>query len=123
VPRQDNTEENDGGELPGTFVFNGRRSRRGYCLNKLAMSLTQPENRGRFLVDPEAYMSAMELSESDKDMIRRRDWQAMVQSGGNIYLLLKIAATIGQTLLQMGAQMRGQSLDDFMATRPGKGAH
>ena len=34
--------------------------------------------------------------------------------------LLKIAATVGQNLLQIGAQMRGETLDAFMASRPGK---
>ena len=51
-------------------------------------------------------------------MIERRDWAAMIEAGGNIYLLLKIAGTVGQNLLQMGAQMRGESLDAFMQTRP-----
>ena len=119
--------EGERGELPGTFVFDGARSRRGYRLNKLAMSLTDPANRTRFLADAESYMNEFELGPAEREAIRRRDWRAMVESGGNIYLLLKIAATVGQTLLQMGAQMRGESLDAFMATRPGhrdrRGAH
>jgi protocatechuate 4,5-dioxygenase, alpha chain len=107
------------GELPGTYVFDGRRSRQGYRLNRLAMSLTDPANRKAFGADEDAYMASMELSPEEREMVRRRDWQAMVRSGGNIYLLLKIAGTLGQTLLQMGAQMRGETLEQFMATRPG----
>src|SRR5260370_34632807 len=80
-----------GDDLPGTTVFTGARSREGYRLNKLAMTLTDPANRARFLADAEAYMSEMGLAEAQKDMIRRRDWLAMAESGGNIYLLLKIA--------------------------------
>jgi protocatechuate 4,5-dioxygenase, alpha chain len=106
-------------ELPGTFVFDGERSRQGYRLNKLAMSLTDAENRRRFIVDETAYMTAMGLAAAEQDMVRRRDWAAMVVAGGNIYLLLKIAGTVGQTLLDMGAQMRGETLAEFMATRPG----
>ena len=106
-------------ELPGTFVFDGARSRRGYRLNKLAMSLTDPANRARFLADAESYMGEFGLGAAEREAIRRRDWRAMVESGGNIYLLLKIAGTVGQTLLQMGAQMRGETLAQFMATRPG----
>ena len=90
------------GALPGTFVFDGGRSRQGYRLNKLAMSLTEPANRARFVADPEAYMTEMALAEAQKELIRRRDWLGMVEAGGNIYLLLKIAATVGQNLLQMG---------------------
>jgi protocatechuate 4,5-dioxygenase alpha subunit len=110
-----------GDGLPGTTVFTGARSRQGYRLNRLAMTLTDPANRARFLADAEAYMSEMGLAEAQKDMIRRRDWLAMVEGGGNIYLLLKIAATVGINLLQMGAQMRGETVPEFMATRPGDG--
>ncbi len=109
-------------EIFGTHVFTGERSRRGYRLNKLSMSLTDPENRRRFLADESGYMRAMGLDEHETDMVRRRDWAAMIEHGGNIYLILKIAGTVGQTLLQMGAQMRGETLAQFMATRPGAAA-
>ena len=105
--------------LPGTYVFDGRRSRQGYRLNRLSMSLTDPKNRAAFRADEDAYMASMGLTPEEREMVRRRDWHAMVRSGGNIYLLLKIAGTVGQTLLEMGAQMRGETLDQFMATRPG----
>ena len=106
-------------DLPGTFVFTGERSRAGYRLNKLAMSLTDPANRAAFLADPDAYMARMELTPDEMDMVRRRDWARMIEHGGNIYLILKIAGTVGVTLLQMGAQMRGETLEQFLATRPG----
>jgi protocatechuate 4,5-dioxygenase alpha chain len=107
--------------LPGTFVFDGKRSRQGYRLNKLAMTLTDPVNRRRFLADETAYMTAMNLGAAEQEMVRRRDWRAMIEQGGNIYVILKIAGTVGQTLLQMGAQMRGETVAQFMATRPGAG--
>lgn len=112
-------EKRQDSEIPGTSIFTGERSRAGYRLNKLSMSLTSPENRRRFLADEAGYMRDMALSEAEIDMVRRRDWAAMIKHGGNIYLILKIAGTIGQTLLQMGAQMRGETLEQFMATRPG----
>jgi protocatechuate 4,5-dioxygenase alpha chain len=106
------------GELPGTVVFTGERSRQGYRLNKLAMSLTDPANRARFLADEEGYMRALGLSAEQMALVRRRDWAGLIAAGGNVYLLLKIAGTVGQNLLQMGAQMRGLTLAEFMATRP-----
>jgi protocatechuate 4,5-dioxygenase, alpha chain len=106
-------------EIPGTTVFTGERSRAGYRLNKLAMSMTDPANRTAFLADPDGYMARMALTADEMDMVRRRDWGRMVAHGGNIYLILKIAGTVGVTLLQMGAQMRGETLEQFLATRPG----
>jgi protocatechuate 4,5-dioxygenase, alpha chain len=118
LTKQSKPEEGPG-ELPGTFVFTGERSRAGYRLNKLAMSLTDAANRERFLADETAYMGAAGLTSGEQDMVRRRDWAAMIAQGGNIYLILKIAGTVGQTLLQMGAQMRGETIDALMATLPG----
>src|SRR6516162_6605399 len=104
--------------IPGTTVFTGSRSQQGYRINKLAISLTEPANRAAFKTDERGYMKKYGLTEKEAGLIERRDWAAMIEAGGNIYLLLKIAGTVGQNLLQMGAQMRGETLDAFMQTRP-----
>ena len=106
-------------DIPGTTVFTPARSRQGYRLNKLASTLTKAENRKRFLADETAYRRAMSLTDTEIDLVRRRDWSGIIAHGGNIYVMSKIAATVGQTLLQMGAQMRGETVEQFMATRPG----
>jgi protocatechuate 4,5-dioxygenase alpha chain len=108
-----------GAPIPGTTVFTGSRSQQGYRINKLAMSLTEPANRAAFKADERGYMNKYGLTEAEAGLIERRDWAALIEAGGNIYLLLKIAGTVGQNLLQMGAQMRGETLDAFMQTRPG----
>src|SRR5437899_865372 len=94
------------GEIPGTIVFTGERSRQGYRLNRMAMSLSDPANRRRFCADETAYMTEMGLSETQQDAVRRRDWAEMLAQGGNIYLLLKIGATVGQSVHDMQKQMR-----------------
>jgi protocatechuate 4,5-dioxygenase alpha subunit len=105
--------------IPGTYIFTGERSQQGYRLNRLSMTLTKKENREAFLADEDGYMERLGLTLEERDLVRRRDWAAIIENGGNIYLTLKIAATVGQNLLQMGAQMRGEDLKTFMATRPG----
>ena len=106
--------------IPGTTVFTGARSQQGYRINKLAMSLTDPANREAFRVDECGYMRSYGLSGAEMQLIERRDWTGLIAAGGNVYLLLKIAGTVGQNLLQMGAQMRGETLDAFLKTRPGR---
>jgi len=106
--------------IAGTVVFTGARSHQGYRINKLAMSLTDPANRDAFRADERGYMAKFGLTEREMDLVARRDWTGLVDAGGSIYVLLKIAATVGQNLLQIGAQMRGETLDDFMAGRPGR---
>lgn len=93
--------------VSGALVFTGERSRLGYRLNRMAMSLSQPANRAAFQADEAAYMRAMGLDDAEIDRVLRRDWKAMVDNGGSIYLLLKIAGSVGHTLQQVGAHTGG----------------
>jgi protocatechuate 4,5-dioxygenase alpha subunit len=106
-------------ELPDTVVFTGARSRQGYRLNKFAISLTDDDNRKKFRADERAYMATFGMSQHEIDSVVRRDWSSLVAAGGNIYQLIKIGGAVGQNQLQIGAQMRGESLEQFMKTRPG----
>jgi protocatechuate 4,5-dioxygenase alpha chain len=109
--------------IPGTYVFDGTRARLGYELNRFAFSLTSPASREEFRRDEEAYMARYHLSEAQKDAIRRRDWLALTKEhGGNIYYVYKIGAACGHGLYHMGAQMRGETYEQFLATRAAKGA-
>ncbi|HYH73809.1 MAG TPA: hypothetical protein VD764_11360, partial [Nocardioides sp.] len=42
-------------DLPGTPIFDGDTSRRGFRMNKLFMSLRDAGNRERFLADETGY--------------------------------------------------------------------
>jgi hypothetical protein len=64
-------------------------------------------------------MRSMGLDEAEIDLVRRRDWRGMLAHGGSIYLLLKIAGAVGQTLPQVGAQTAGLTLEQFHASRKG----
>jgi protocatechuate 4,5-dioxygenase, alpha chain len=109
-----------GAPIAGTTVFTGTRSQQGYRINKLAMSLTESANRAAFQRNDRAYMTEYGLSDNEMGLIERRDWSGLVAAGGNVYLLIKIAGAAGQNLLEMGAQMRGETLDAFLKTRPGR---
>jgi protocatechuate 4,5-dioxygenase alpha chain len=109
--------------IAGTYVFDATRSRIGYGLNKLAHSLTDKNNRELFRADEDAYMAKFKLTDEQKDAIRKRDWLTLMKKcGGNIYYVYKIGAAVGDGLYHMGAQMRGESFDDFLKTRSSKGA-
>ncbi len=108
--------------ISDTSIFDLRVSRRGYRLNKLCASLCSPENRDLFKRDEEAYMTHFGLSESEKQLIRKRDFQGMIDAGMNIYFMLKIGSVTGNGLYKMGAQMRGESYEQFLDTRNIKGA-
>jgi protocatechuate 4,5-dioxygenase alpha chain len=120
--RNPDTQMTDWG-IPGTYVFDHTRSRAGYALNKFAYSLTDPTNREAFRRDEESYMAGFDLTEGQKNAIRRRDWLALMKKhGGNIYYIYKLGAATGSGLYHMGAQMRGETYEEFLATRAAKDA-
>jgi len=103
--------------IADTSIFDLRSSRRGYRLNKMCGSLCDPKNREAFKRDEEGYLARFGLSESEKDLIRKRDFAGMIQAGMNIYFMLKIGSVTGNSLYKMGAQMRGESYEEFLSTR------
>ena len=110
------------GPIKDTTVFDLRLARRGQRLNKLCAALCSPHERDAFKRDEEAFMSRFQLSEAEKELIRRRDFQGLIDAGTNIYYLLKIGSVTGNGLYKMGAQMRGESYEQFLATRTIRGA-
>ena len=107
-------------EISGAPVFTGERSRAGYRLNRMAMSLTDPANRASFVANETGYLRGMGLSDEETDLVRRRDWKGMIAAGGNIYLIIKIAGALGIALYEVGAHTAGMSLEQFMAQRKGR---
>jgi len=103
--------------IPDTTIFDLRASRRGYRLNKLCGSLCSPANREAFKRDEEAYMARFSLSEGEKNLVRSRDFGGLIHAGLNIYWMLKLGSVTGNSLYRMGAQMRGESYEQFLSTR------
>tara|TARA_B100000614_G_C14382319_1_gene426084 strand:+ start:191 stop:523 length:333 start_codon:yes stop_codon:yes gene_type:complete len=104
-------------------LFTGEQSMAGYRLNKLSASLIDPANRTEFLADELAYCRRFELTTEETRLVTDRNWAGMVAAGGNVYVFLKIAATVGSNLLEVGAEMRGETIDQFMANRQSSKPH
>lgn len=98
-------EERSYKDIPGTIVFDLQTCIKGYELNKFCDTLNREDARKKFLEDEEAYMNEFPLTEEMKDGIRRRDLNYLLDLGGNIYYLWKIAATLGLHMQQAGAMM------------------
>ena len=102
-------------DIPGTYVFDRRRSRQGYHLNKFCMSLNDAANREAFKADEEAYLDHFKLTPAQRQAVRSRDWIGLLELGGNIYYTAKLAATDGMTFQQVAALQSGVSQDEYMA--------
>ena len=104
-------------ELEGSYPFTLDRSSRAYRLNRYLHGIIQPELRGRFLYDREGSYVRGELSEEEKDMLRRLDWRALIRYGVIFFILEKLAAAVGTTNQHVYAAMRGETLEQFQKTR------
>ena len=108
-------------DIPGTRVYTAVRARKGYHLNQFAMSLMKAENRERFKADESAYLSEWPLTDTQKAAVRTRDYNAMLDEGGNIYFLAKIFATDGKSFQYAAGSMTGMSQDEYAAMMLGGG--
>jgi len=104
-------------KLEGTYPFDLERSVGHYRVNKFLHDLIYPEHRALFTSDQEAAFEKAGLSDQERDMIRRRDFRALMQYGAIFFVLEKMAAVTGISNLHVYAHMRGQSLEDFQKTR------
>ncbi len=100
-------------DIPGTIVFDGRRSRRGYGLNKFLMSLNQPANREAFLADERAYLDRFTLDGEQREAVLRREWLRLLELGGNVYYTYKLAACDGMTFQDLAGEQTGMTAEDF----------
>ncbi|MEP7244282.1 MAG: protocatechuate 4,5-dioxygenase subunit alpha [Gammaproteobacteria bacterium] len=102
-------------DIPGTYVFTGDRAIQGRHLNRFCMSLMSPANRTRFKAEERAYLDEWPMSESQKQAVLKRDFEALLEQGGNIFFVLKIAAVDGRTTQSVAASLAGQSTDEYAA--------
>jgi protocatechuate 4,5-dioxygenase alpha subunit len=109
-------------KIADSHVFDLAMSWRGYRINKLCNSLSEAANRAAYKLDEEACLTKFGLSEAEKALVRARDFSGLLEAGGNIYFLLKLGVVTGNGLYHMGAKMRGESYEQFLATRNNNGA-
>lgn len=103
--------------LEGTYVFDLRTSHRAMKLNRFLWKMIGADARQQYEADPEKSMSDAGLSEDEKDLIRRQDWIGMIRAGASFFVLEKFARVAKRTNLEVYAMMRGETFDEFMATR------
>ena len=100
-------------DIPGTRVFTARRARQGYWLNQFAMSLMKEENRTRFLADEKAYLDEWDLTDKAKEAVLERDYNKMIDEGGNIYFLSKLFSTDKKSFQFAAGSMTGMTQEEY----------
>src|SRR5215470_8580860 len=107
--------QHDYDDIPGTFVFDAERSRQGYGINMFCMSLMKDENRRAFKANEAEYLKKFNLTPAQTDAVLKRDYNRMLELGGNIYFAAKLGATDGHSFQHLAAVMTGASQQDYAA--------
>lgn len=101
-------------DLPGTWVFDAQRARKGYHLNQFFMSLMKADNRKEFLADEAKYLKKFGMTEEQAEAVMKRDWNKMLELGGVVYCLAKLAFTDQHSYQYMAAEMTGMSEQEYV---------
>jgi protocatechuate 4,5-dioxygenase, alpha chain len=105
--------QHDYDDIPGTFVFDAERSRQGYGINMFCMSLMKEENRKAFKANEAEYLKKFPLTDEQRDAILKRDYNRMLELGGNIYFTAKLGATDGHSFRHLAAVMTGSTQEAY----------
>lgn len=100
-------------DIPGTRVYTAARARKGYWINQFAMSLMKAENRTRFKADEKAYLDEWPISEEAKEALLARDYNRLLDLGGNVYFLSKLFSTDGLSFAEAVSTMTDMSFPEY----------
>lgn len=104
-------------KLAGTYPFTHAVSHANFRINSFLRDLVIPQHRMRFVKDFETLANERGLTEEEKNLIRERKWIEMVRRGVSFFVLEKMAAVLGVPNPQVYAAFRGETLEQFLATR------
>src|SRR5579859_4678923 len=114
-------EQHDYDDIPGTYVFDQDRSRQGFGINMFCMSLMKDDNRKAFKANEAEYLKKFNLTPEQTDAVLKRDYNRMLELGGNIYFTAKLGATDGHSFQHLAANMTGSTQDDYAKMMLGGG--
>src|SRR6202046_1547964 len=114
-------EQHDYDDIPGTFVFDAERSREGFGINMFCMSLMKDQNRKAFKANEAEYLKQFKLTPEQTDAVLKRDYNRMLELGGNIYFTAKLGATDGHSFQHLAAVMTGSTQQDYAGMMLGGG--
>jgi protocatechuate 4,5-dioxygenase, alpha chain len=106
-------EPNPFDDIPGTTLFDAQRSRQGYHLNMFCMSLMKAENRAAFKADEAAYLQTFPITPAQREAVLKREWNRLIELGGNIYFLAKLFSTDGKSFQHVAAVMTGSTQEAY----------
>ena len=108
-------------DIPGTYVFDAERSREGYGINMFCMSLMKDDNRKAFKANEAEYLKKFRLTPEQAEAVLKRDYNRLLELGGNIYFTAKLGATDGHSFQHLAAVMTGNTQENYAKMMLGGG--
>jgi gallate dioxygenase len=104
-------------QVEGTHPFTHARSRAAFRINSFLHDLIKPDHRKRFVEEFDVLAAERGLTAEEIALIEGRKWIEMIHYGVSFFMLEKMAAVIGVSNPEVYAAFRGETLDEFLATR------
>jgi protocatechuate 4,5-dioxygenase alpha chain len=109
-------------DIPGTTIFDSEQAQKGLALNRMCFSFNSADNRAAFLKDEDGYCGKFGLSDEQRAAVKSRNVLKLIEAGGNVYYLAKLAGIFGLNVQDIGAQQTGMSVDEFKSKLQSAGA-
>ena len=109
-------------DIAGTTIFDGTQAQKGLALNRMCFSFNSAENRDAFLKDEDAYCRKYGLNDKQRAAVKSRNVLKMIEAGGNVYYLAKLAGIFGLNVQDIGAQQTGMTVEAFKSKLLSAGA-
>jgi protocatechuate 4,5-dioxygenase alpha chain len=77
------------------------------------MALMKAEARAAFKANEVEFLQRFPMSTEQREAVLKRDWNRMIELGGNIYFLAKLFSTDGKSFQYTAAQMTGMSQEQY----------
>jgi protocatechuate 4,5-dioxygenase alpha chain len=94
-------------------MFDGDQAQKGYALNRMCFSFNSAENREAFRRNEDAYCARYGLTKEQREAVKSRNVLQLIEAGGNVYYLAKLAGIFGRNVQDIGAQQTGMSVEAF----------
>lgn len=105
--------KHDYDEIPGTYVFDGKRAHPAYNINALLYSLNEEACRDEFEEDKAAYCDKFGVVGEYRETVMNNDFLGMLRLGANIYFMAKMAIPRGTSVQDAGAAFQGITTEEF----------
>ena len=102
-------------DIPGTIMFDGDAGAEGLCPQPHVLLLQQRREPRGVPADEDAYCRKFGLTDEQRAAVKSRSVLQMIEAGGNVYYLAKLAGIFGLNVQDIGAQQTGMSVDAFKA--------